>query len=434
MHPGIGIKITIPAAVLAKWNVQIQAQRQHSPSLSQSWYNTTTLGKISQFPKIPMPDTNPTNTKLCPTCGTRLSENATRCLVCGSEINPTATSPRSAKPVQGTRMPEITVSLPAALGLLALFIAVGAALVFYTLRSQGKVVDPTPTVTVTLTPTLTITPTVTETPTIAPTFTALPPSDYTVVANDTCSSIAGTFKISVNSIILLNNLPVSCTLYQGQKLKIPQPTPTPSPMPTETLNPAQATEAACQKIDYTVQANDTLSKIANNYQVSMAAIRSYNALPGDMVYEGQAIKIPLCERLPTPGPTSTPTPPPPYPAPNLLLPADGTAFSLADDIVTLQWASIGSLRSNESYAVIIEDLTEGSGQRTVEYVTDTKFIVPATLRPNTTVAHIFRWSIVTVRTTGSDSSGTPIYEPAGAASSARVFSWSGVSAPATPTP
>jgi len=54
--------------------------------------------------------------------------------------------------------------------------------------------------------------------------------------------------------VLLNNLPADCsTLYENQKLLIPQPTPTATPPATSTLSPAEATEAACQKLDYTVQ-------------------------------------------------------------------------------------------------------------------------------------------------------------------------------------
>jgi LysM repeat protein len=287
------------------------------------------------------------------------------------------------------------------------------------------VVESTLTMTITTTATVTITPTPTATATIEPTFTPLPPVEYTVASGDTCSSIAGRFKVSINSIILSNNLPASCILSIGTKLKIPQPTPTASPQPSATLSKAQSTDTSCQKVDYVVQANDTLSKIAGNYAVPIAAIRSYNGLPNDTVYEGQKLSIPLCERAATPGATPTATPPPPYPAPNLLLPADGAAFTLADDVISLQWASVGELRSNEAYAVSVEDITEGTGRRLVEYVTDTKFIIPSSFQPTSSSPHIMRWWVMPVRQTGT-TGGKPIWEPAGTASAQRVFSWSGV--------
>jgi len=372
-------------------------------------------------------------TKLCPTCGTRLSENATRCLVCGSDLSVKA----NVKPthlMQGSRMPELTLSLPAALGFLALFLTIGAALVFFVLRGNANpAADAAQTPTPSATATVTVTPTITMTPTLEPTMTPLPPIDYKVALGDTCISIALAYKVSVSSIISLNDLPAACdNLVVGQVLKIPQPTPTPSPQPSATLDATQQAEASCEKLNYTVAANDTLSSIAANYGVTMAAIKEYNGLASDTVFEGQPLIIPLCERVNKP--TPTPTTPPPYPAPNLLLPADGAAFTLANDTVTLQWASVGTLRQNEAYAVTIEDVTAANGQKLVEYVTDTKFIIPSNFRPNDTTPHIIRWWVLPVRQSGTDSSGKPTWEPAGSPSAQRVFTWSGVGAPAATSP
>lgn len=376
--------------------------------------------------------TETTHNKICPTCGTRLSENATRCLVCGTDLGEKPTKGLE-KEVQGTRMPEITLSLPIALGLLVLFVAIGAAMVFFTLRSIGGATLPTPVPTATITPTVTPTLPPTSTPTPVPTATEQPPFEYTIASGDTCISIALAFNVSVQSIITLNNLPVACNnLFIGQKIKVPYPTPTPLPAATNTLEPAAATEAACQKVLYTVQEGDTLSRIAANYAVPAEAIKSYNGLTTDNVFLGIQLVIPLCERAATPGPTPTPTLPPPYQAPNLLLPADGASFTLANDTVTLQWASIGTLRTGEAYQVTVEDVTDGQGRRLVAYVTDTKYIVPATFRPSDNRPHIYRWTVTTVRTTGTDSNGQPIYSSAGSVSTPRVFSWQGVAPQATP--
>jgi hypothetical protein len=117
----------------------------------------------------------------------------------------------------------------------------------------------------------------------------------------------------------------------------------------------------------------------------------------------------------------------------LLLPANGAPFTLSDDTITLQWASVGTLRENERYQVTIEDVTEGQGRKLEEYVNDTKLIIPATFRPNTGTPHVFYWWVTTVRQTGTDREGDPIWEPAGAASEKRTFTWSGI-ASITPTP
>jgi LysM repeat protein/ribosomal protein L40E len=384
-------------------------------------------------------ETSSQKSKVCPTCGTRLSENATRCLVCGTELTAKAApkSKRAETGMQASRMPEVTLSLPAALGALVIILLIGAAIVYFGLSAGiggQQLTVPTVEGTATATPTFTLTPTETLPPTAIPTETPLPPFDYTVRSGDTCGGIAVTFGVSVQSIIVLNNLATTCIISSGQVLKIPYPTPTPAPPPTAIPNEATQTAQACEKIVYTVQANDTLSSIALNYNVPQSAIKFYNGLSTDNVFLGQPIIIPLCERFATPGPTPTATLPPPYQAPNLLLPADGAAFTLANDVVTLQWASIGTLRENEAYQVTVEDVTSDQGRRITAYATDTKYIIPSSFRPNDNLAHVFRWWVTTVRQNGVDDQGQPIYISAGALSEKRVFTWVGVAVQGSPSP
>jgi LysM repeat protein len=329
------------------------------------------------------------------------------------------------------------LGLPAVLGLFALFLAIGAGLVYFaTQRTPGQAaaLGPTETATITETPTITLTPvpatpTITNTPEPSPT-----PLAYTVAAGDTCSSIAFTFGVSIQSIVILNNLPATCdNIFPGQQLQIPQPTPTATDLPTATLSQSEATRSACGEVEYLVQENDTLSSIAGNYAISITALKEYNGLVNDTVRSGVTIKIPLCARDATAGPSPTPTPPPPYAAPNLLLPADGAPFTLADDAVTLQWAAVGTLRENEAYAVTILDVTAGQ-EPFVDYVIDTKYIAPDSFRPADNAAHSFRWWVVPVRQTGTDEDGNPIWEPAGEVSVQRVFTWTGAGSAATATP
>ena len=372
-------------------------------------------------------DTSTQPTKTCPTCGTRLNENATRCLTCGRNFAPLQRSAESKNTdVQVQRMPEITLSLPIALGLIVLVLAVGAGAVYTILKSTELIVEPTVTPSPSMTATLTLTPSASPSPSPQPTATPLPPLEYIVQEGDFCSTIAAIFDVSIQSVVLLNGLPADCgVLYVGQVLQVPQPTPPASPMPSATLSEAEATEAACEKLTYTVKENDTLSTIAANYAVAIETLKEYNGLTSDIVYQGQALVIPLCARLPTAGPTPTATLPPPYAAPNLLLPADGTAFMAMTDSITLQWASVGTLRQNEAYAVTVEDVTEGTGRKLVEYVTDTKLIVPATFKPRGTEPHVLRWWVVPVRQIRTTQDGEPVWDAAGAVSEPQVFSWWG---------
>ena len=363
-----------------------------------------------------------------------------RCLVCGTEFaaQPEAkAAKKNEKSVQASRMPEIRLSLPAAIGVLASLIIVVAAVTFIAVpKDESALVTGGDTPTPTETATVTLTPTVTLPATETPTATLQPPFEYTVSAGDgSCSQIAFNFNISVQSIIVLNNLPSSCPISVGQVLKIPYPTPTVPPPATNTPLPAEATRISCETVQITVQENDTLSSIAANYAVPMDAIKDFNGLTTDNVFLGQTLLIPLCERAPDPNkPTPTATLPPPYPAPNLLLPADGAAFTLANDVVTLQWASVGVLREGEAYQVIVEDVTASQTRRITDYVTDTKYIVPSTFRPKDNVAHVMRWWVIPVLQSGVDDQGQPIWIASGATSEKRVFTWVGVAVQGTPNP
>lgn len=371
------------------------------------------------------PETNTSPNKVCPTCGTRLSENATRCLVCGRNFT-TSTKAAAPSPVQSPKLPELKLSLPAALGLVVLVLGLGAALIFVILKGTGSIAEPTVTPTITLTPTSTNTPAPTTEPTLAPTPTNLPPTSYVVKALDSCSLIAAMYGVSVNSIVKLNNLDTDClTLTEGQTILVPVPTPTASPMPTPTLSAQEATENACGTVPYTVLAGDTLMGISLNYNISMDSIKTFNNMTSDVVFEDMKLSLPLCERKPTAGPTPTSTLPPPYAQASLLLPADGTVYTNLNDTITLQWASVGTLRENDRYAITVEDVTSGGEKKMTQYVTETKFIVPASMRPLDNTNHIFRWSVVVVRQNGSTTDGEPIYVNFGTISLYRVFGWSG---------
>ena len=236
------------------------------------------------------PESNPSKTKICPTCGTRLSENATRCLVCGTEFNARPESKvakKAEKSVQANRMPAITLSLPAAVGILAVVIIVAATLVYFSLRASAPdgTFDVVETATPTETPTASQPATATLPATEIPTSTNIPPFDYTVAAGDgSCSQLAYNFSVSVQSIIIANNLPSTCPISVGQKLKIPYPTPTIPPAATNTPEPVDATKQACETVPITVQENDTLSSIAANYAVPPEAIKTFNGKTTDNVF------------------------------------------------------------------------------------------------------------------------------------------------------
>lgn len=143
-----------------------------------------------------------------------------------------------------------------------------------------------------------------------PTATTQPPHEYIVRAGDTCSALALFNGVSVQSLIVLNNLSADCMLTVGQVLEIPYPTPmaVPTSSPTPTSNPTSP--ADCASVVYTVQAGDTLASIAANYQVPAADIRALNGMSSDTVTLGSPLKIPLCNRNVTPNPATASAPGP----------------------------------------------------------------------------------------------------------------------------
>jgi LysM repeat protein len=200
-----------------------------------------------------------TESQICPTCGTKNSENTSRCVVCGTSLKD------SSRTFSGRKQRQIILTLPVALLLLIFFSLVSAGLTFGAISLFPSSEEPTtPTVTATQTATQTSTPEPTFTHTPEPTYTPLPPIEYTIATGDSCVGLAFFYDVSVRSIIEMNNLGVDCLLSIGTTILIPQPTPTNTPEPTATLSAAEATDEACEKIPYTVQANDTLSSIAEN--------------------------------------------------------------------------------------------------------------------------------------------------------------------------
>lgn len=384
-----------------------------------------------------MPNTNPRSTvpsRVCPTCGTRIAVTAARCAVCGMEFEPSPGRPVLPSPKMTGAGTSFNLPLGIVIGAPALFMIAGALIIVLFVRvglfpSNNASV---PTASITPTITLTFAPTNTEAPTVTPS--PLPPIEITVQAGETCWSYVNTTSLLLE-IIKLNKLNAECTdLVPGQHLFIPQPTPTQPPPATATFEILEQTRSACPLQPYEVKEGDALSSIADNYNVSIESIKEWNPnIAGNTLFSGLTIQIPLCRRLPTAGPTPTATIPPPYQAPNLLTPKDGVVYGVGEDTIALQWASVATLRENEVYQVTIEDMSSTTEKKWVEYVTDTRYIVPTSLRPTDSSTHVFRWSVAVVRQTGSTDAGKPIYVPAGAASERRVFAWGGT-APAAASP
>lgn len=438
------------------------------------------------------PTATPGNTppRLCPTCGTRVGDLATKCIVCGADLSgpaasttkpqrqwrsllpqrptfgnssarqpqaapgqtapaiPPTPSPANAGPTptpivaSPARRGVVTIPLPGLLAIILFVVVLVVAGTLLVLSSTGAISPKqteAPTVTLTITPSATFTLAPTPTNTQAPTATPLPPLDYTVVANDSCISIAVKNNISLQALLDANGLPQACPLIIGQKLQVPQPTYTATAPATATLESNALTETARPHQAYTVVNGDTLFSVAAKFNVDYQALAQENGIPGPdyPITVGQVLNVPLDRPPATVGPTPTNTPLPPYPAPQLLSPANGSAVSPVEQTVVLQWAAVDVLKDGEAYLVTVEDVTCSCAKKKTDVTTQTRYIVGPDMKPEEAEPHIFRWTIVTARQNGTQADGSAIYEPAGATSEERTFTWTGIGAPnptATPGP
>jgi LysM repeat protein len=143
----------------------------------------------------------------------------------------------------------------------------------------------------TLTPTLTTTPTLTPTVTITPTANA--PFEYTVQEGDNCWDIAVQFEVSLAVLQAINNFGGGCPINPGDVILIPPPgaeLPTMTPIPDDL---PRGTE-----IEYIVQANDSLSGIAEKFNSLLSVIMELNELENaNAIFIGQKLIIPV--NLPT---------------------------------------------------------------------------------------------------------------------------------------
>ncbi len=369
---------------------------------------------------------------LCSVCGSKISQAETRCPVCGAalteegkkEAKRKQKSSRQARQTSGMRMPEFQIGLPVLAFMLFVFIGLGALGGYFGLNTLGRVAEPT------VTPTMTVTPTLTVTPTMAPptaTFTPMPtltPITHVVDENETCSLIAAMYRSSVQAIIFENSLGVECIVVPGTSLRVPQPTPTPTPLASPTPNATQKAISNCETVFYSVMAGDTIESVAGQYGLAPEAIREWNGLAQDTLFEGQGLVIPQCSQaqliVNTPLPTVTPT----YAAPFLVSPYQGQAYTITDDVVVLEWTSVGKFDDKEFYQVSVTDLSREDDDNSVSMmVSDTKFILPDSLSPNDNQPHIFQWWVQPVRQTGLDANSNPVWTTAGLRSETRVFSW-----------
>ncbi len=363
----------------------------------------------------------------CPACGARVATKATTCIMCGATLAEEEVEQEEEEPRQGL---PVWANVFIVVGLALVILAAGGFGFYALLTSESEY--PTPTITPTRTPTATLTPTPTQTPTPTSIPTPVPPRVHQVGTGETFIVIAQEYDITTEELVALNPDVDPDVLQVGQILLIP---PATSAEADSMPEPGDPTPTPSDFIIHIIVSGETLSEIAELYGVPLSAIRAANDLPigDDTIRINEALLIPIGTPTPTPTPTVdpnvTPTPVPPYVAPPLLSPPDGAVFVGGDEVILLQWASVGVLRGDEWYELILSQPPGGVVSETMHTRT-TAWRVPLDLLPDAnTDARDFRWRVQAVREAW-DRSGALVYEGAGSPSEARTFTWL---AP-TPTP
>ncbi len=367
----------------------------------------------------------------CPVCDARVAEGAKTCLMCGASLED-AEALTATVTEEGVTKKQLTWQRLAILGSLTLVILTTAVLLGLNLSHKTSVV-PTATATVTTTPTMTRSPTSTPSPTTTPspfpTATPVPPEEYTIQAGDTLLSIALKFDLTVPELKDFNYLEDD-TIVVGQALLIPPPTPTPGPTPTWDLS--QPTPTYAPYLLHTVKRGDTLSTIAESYQVSIADIRWANDIPTDSttVQVNQVLQIPHYTPTPeAPQPEmvrDSPATQDGYAAPTLLYPPEGMTFTGAQTLIMLQWTSTGILEEEEYYQVKLVTPSGDKPESTAAYLRSTAWRVPEKLFPALEIANrTCSWSVAIVRRSGPATK--PTYIVIKPAAEERTFSWRPIS-------
>ncbi len=221
-----------------------------------------------------------------------------------------------------------------------ILVLVGVILLVFWMLEPGKPLNsliatdtPTPTLTFTTTPTATLTetPTVTATATITFTPTFSTAFNYTVQEGDYLELIVQKYNLGddgVAWILLLNPYggidtqgypigidPTTQNILVGQIITLPAPG---APFPTATPIPADLPRGT--KINYIVQAGDSLGLIAALFNSTIEDIvKENNITDTNAIRVGDLLIIPV--NMVTPTPTRPPTSTPITPGPGTLLPA-----------------------------------------------------------------------------------------------------------------
>ena len=115
---------------------------------------------------------------------------------------------------------------------------------------------------------------------------------YTVKKGDNLWTIAKRSNVSLNELYAANGLDTTSILSIGQQLQIPVEgsTATVTAPSADTYQPTSFNQGSTE---YTVKRGDSLSRIANQFDASVRAIKAANGLSSDLIRVGDKLVVPV---------------------------------------------------------------------------------------------------------------------------------------------
>ena len=110
---------------------------------------------------------------------------------------------------------------------------------------------------------------------------------YTVKAGDTLYRIAYNHGISLTTLLSINGLSETSTIRPGQQLAVSGSAKTTTTATTSAKTVSYSTGAST----HTVQAGDTLFRIAKNNGLTLSELRALNGLTSNTIRVGQVLKV-----------------------------------------------------------------------------------------------------------------------------------------------
>ena len=116
---------------------------------------------------------------------------------------------------------------------------------------------------------------------------------YVVQNGDTLWELARRFDTTINELCKLNKISKDSILRIGMELEVPKVGDSVMSITKESAAVYQPTDFEGTGQVYRVVSGDSLSKIANQFDVTVAAIKATNGLSSDTILIGQELLIPV---------------------------------------------------------------------------------------------------------------------------------------------